>query len=52
MSENNPQYKLQWKLSELKRLENNKRLLQCEIDKACIEIKELRPFTFRRFLCF
>ncbi len=52
MSEKNPQYNLQLKLSDLKRLKNNKKLLQSEIDNVCVEIKQLRPFSFKRFLCF
>ncbi len=47
----NPKYKLQWKLSELKRLQNNQSMLQSEIDTVRSEIKKLRPFTLGRFLC-
>jgi len=47
----NPKYNLQWKLSELKRLQKTQSMLNSEIKTVRAEIKELRPFAFNRFFC-
>jgi hypothetical protein len=46
----NHHFKLKWKRNELKRLKMNLALLEAEIKKLEVEIRQLQTFSFRR--CF
>jgi hypothetical protein len=46
----NRHFKLKWKRNELKRLKMNLALLEAEIKKLEVEIRQLKTFSLRR--CF